>query len=64
MDTASQCPEKKKKSKDEDMVVAAIAEEEDFARRFEKEFSLFSLISSAGSNGVVQNGTWYIDNGA
>ena len=25
---------------------------------------MFSLISSAGSNGVVQNGTWYIDSGA
>ena len=33
-------------------------------RIFEKEFSLFSLISSVGSNGVVQNGTWYIDSGA
>ena len=32
-------------------------------RIFEKEFSLFSLISSVGSNGVVQNGSWYIDNG-
>ena len=25
---------------------------------------MFSLISSADSNGVVQNGTWYIDSGA
>ena len=25
---------------------------------------MFSLISSARSNGVVQNGTWYIDSGA
>ena len=33
-------------------------------RRFEKEFSLFSLISSANSNGLVQNGTWYLDSGA
>ena len=61
---ASQCPEKKKNKKEEDTVVAATAEEADFARRFEKEFSLFSFISSAGSNGVVQNGTWYTDSGA
>ena len=54
---ASQCPEKKKKKKEEDTIVAATAEEEDFARRFEKEFSLFSLFCSGGSNGVVQNGT-------
>ena len=25
---------------------------------------MFSLISSVGNNGVVQNGTWYIDSGA
>ena len=50
----SQCPEKKKKEEEEeDTIVAASAEVEDFARRFKKEFSLFSLISSAGSNGVV-----------
>ena len=46
------------------MIIAATAKEEDFARRFEKEFSLFSLISSADSNGVVQNGSRYIDNGS
>ena len=61
---ASQCLEKKKKKKEEDTVVAATAEEADFARRFKKEFSFFSLISSSDSNGVVQNGTWYIDSGA
>ena len=54
----------KKKKHEEDTVVAATAKEANFARRFEKEFSLFSLISSASSNGVVQNGTWYIDSGA
>ena len=31
---------------------------------FEKDFLFFSLISSADNNGVVQNGTWYVDNGA
>ena len=62
---ASQRPEKKKKEEEEeDTIVAASAEVEDFARRFKKEFSLFSLISSVGRNGVVQNGTWYVDNGA
>ena len=25
---------------------------------------MFSLISSVGSNGVVQNDTWYVDSGA
>ena len=25
---------------------------------------MLSLISIVGSNGVVQNGTWYVDNGA
>ena len=51
------------KKKEEDIVVAATGEEADFARRFKKEFSLFSLISSTRSNGVVWNGTLYIDNG-
>ena len=45
------------------MIVAASTKVEDFVRRFKKEFSLFSLTSSAGSNGVVQNGSWYIDSG-
>ena len=44
--------------------MVATTTEEDFARRFEKEFLLFSLISSVDSNGVVQNGTWYVDSGA
>ena len=61
---SSQCPEKKMKKKEEDIVVAATGEEADFARRFKKEFSLFSLISSTESNGVVRIGTLYIDNGA
>ena len=44
---ASQCPEKKKKN-EKDTVVVATIEEEEFTRRFEKEFSLFSPISSVG----------------
>ena len=59
-----QCLEKKKKKRDEEVTLAATIEVEDFARRFEKEFFLFSLVSSVDSNGVVQNSTWFIDSGA
>lgn len=60
---ASECPEKKKK-KDEDLTIAATTEIDDFAEKFEKDFSLFSLVSSADNNGFVMNGSWFIDSGS
>ena len=46
------------------MTVTTIVEVEEFVRKFEKVFSLFSLVSSVVSNGVVQKNSWFIDNGA
>jgi hypothetical protein len=41
------------------MEASASTEVDDFATRFENEFSLIASLSSLASNGV-----WYIDNGA
>ena len=46
---ASKCPEKKKEKTERDM--AASATVEDYAAKFEQEFSLVSIDSSIGSLG-------------
>jgi hypothetical protein len=62
---ATQCPERKKKRKEkEGIVVAAKTTLEDFADKFEREFSLFTLVSSVESTGFVSDSRWIIDNGA
>ena len=51
---AVQCPNKKKKQ------VAASADTEEFASKFDREFSLIACMSSCSSTSRV----WYIDSGA
>jgi hypothetical protein len=55
----SQCPTKKKGNKKSQMAASNSAEVDDFAARFENDFSFIACLSSSASSGV-----WYIDNGA
>ena len=49
---ASQCPKRKKKKKEsEGPKTAATVAIEDFASKFDREFSLVTLVSSVGSGG-------------
>ena len=59
---ASKCPEKKnvKKKTERDMVTSAAVE--DYAVKFEQEFSLVSIDSSIGS--LVFENIWVVDSGA
>jgi hypothetical protein len=62
---ATQCPEKKKKRKEKEGPVATTTTTvEDFSDKFEKEFSLVTLVSSVRSTGFVRDSRWIIDNGA
>jgi hypothetical protein len=61
----AQCLERKKKRKEKEGPVPAItATVEDFSDKFEKEFSLFTLVSSVGSTGFVSDSRWINDSGA
>ena len=57
---ASKCPEKKKEKKERNMAVSAAVE--DYATKFEQEFSLVSIDSSIGSS-IFEN-VWFVDSGA
>jgi hypothetical protein len=48
---ASECPNKKKGSKKSHMTSAS-AEADEFAARFENEFSLIACLSSSASSGI------------
>ena len=62
---ASQCPEKKKKRKDQEGPdIAATTTMEDFSSKFDKEFSLVTLLSSVGSGGFGGYFIWIVDSGA
>jgi hypothetical protein len=62
---ASQCPERKKKKKEsEGPETAATAAIEDFASKFDREFSLVTLVSSVGSGGFGGDVRWIVDSGA
>jgi gag-polypeptide of LTR copia-type len=62
---ASQCPERKKKKKEsEEPETPAIAAIEDFASKFDREFSLVTLVSSVGSGGFGGDVKWIVDSGA
>jgi hypothetical protein len=62
---AAQCPERKKKKKEKEGPVAATTTTvEEFADKFDREFSLFTLVSSVGSTGFVSDSRWIIDSGA
>jgi hypothetical protein len=59
---ASQCPNKKKK---EAQVAASTSTEiDDFAEKFEEEFSLVSFLSSNSFAGYEDIGAWIVDSGS
>jgi hypothetical protein len=59
---AAQCSKRKKKRKDkEGLFVATATTITEFPDKFEKEFSLVTLVSSVGSVGFVRDGRWNID---
>ena len=57
---AFKCPEKKKGKTEKDSAATAIVE--DFAAKFEQEFSLVSIDSSIGSSSFEH--VWVFDSGA
>jgi hypothetical protein len=62
---ASHCPERKKKKKEpERPETAATATIEDFASKYDREFSLVTLVSSVGSEGFGGDIRWIVDSGA
>jgi hypothetical protein len=50
-DLASHCPERKKKKEPEGPETIATATMEEFSSKFDREFSLVTLVSSVGSGG-------------
>jgi hypothetical protein len=62
---AAQCPNRKgTKEKEKEKQVATSAEVNEFSEKFEKEFSLVSIISSGNSNNFEFDRTWMVDSGA
>jgi hypothetical protein len=62
---ASQCPKKKKKKKEQEGPdTTATTAMEDFSSKFDKEFSLATLVSSVGSGGFGGDNRWIVDSGA
>jgi hypothetical protein len=63
---ASHCPERKKKKKKESEGPETVATTamEDFASKFDREFSLVTLVSSVGSGGFGGDIRWVVDSGA
>jgi hypothetical protein len=62
---ASHCPERKKKKKEpEGPKTAATVAMEDFASKYDREFSLVTLVSSVGSRGFGGDIRWIVDSGA
>jgi hypothetical protein len=59
---ASQCPERKKKKKEQEGPdTIATTTMEDFSSKFDKEFSLVTLVSSVGSGGFGGDNRWIVD---
>ena len=62
---ASHCPErKKKKNEHQGPEIAATTTMEDFSSKYDKEFSLVTLVSSVGSGGFGGDFRWIVDSGA
>jgi hypothetical protein len=62
---ATQCPNRKgKKEKEKEKQVVASAEVNEFNEKFEKDFSLVSIVSSGNNNSFEFDKTWIVDNGA
>jgi hypothetical protein len=60
---ASHCPERKK-TKPEGPETATTAAMKDFASKYDREFSLVTLVSSVGSVGFGGDIRWIVDSGA
>ena len=58
---ASHCPERKKKKEQEGPETASTTPMEDFASKYDKEFSLVTLVSSVGSGGFWCDFRWILD---
>jgi hypothetical protein len=62
---ASHCPERKKKKKEpKGPETTATVAMEDFASKYDREFSLVTLVSSVGSRGFGGDIIWIVDSGA
>jgi hypothetical protein len=61
---ASCCFERKKKTKSEGTETTATTTMEDFASKYENEFSLMTLVSNVGSGGFGGDIRWIVDSGA
>ena len=62
---ASPCPERKKKKKElEGPETTATAAMEEFASKYDREFSLVTLVSSVGRGGFGGDIRWIVDSGA
>ena len=59
---SSKCPEKKNMKEKNERDMAATTEVEDYATKFEQEFSLISIDSSVGSSTFEH--VWVVDSGA
>jgi hypothetical protein len=62
---ASHCPKRRKKKKEpEGPETVATTTMEDFASKYDREFSLVTLVSSVGSGGFGGDIRWIVDSGA
>jgi hypothetical protein len=61
---ASRCPERKKKTELEAPETTATTTMEDFASKYDREFSLVILVSSVGSRGFGGDIRWIVDSRA
>jgi hypothetical protein len=61
---ASRCPERKKKTKLEGPQTTATSTMEEFSSKYEREFSMVTLVSSVGSGGFGCDIRWIVDSGA
>ena len=62
---ASQCLERKKKKKEKDeLETAATTTMENVSSKYDKEFSLVTLVSNVGSGGFGGDFRWIVDSGA
>jgi hypothetical protein len=59
---ASHCPERKKKKAPKRLETAATTTMEDFASKYDIEFSLVTLVSSVDSGGFGGDIRWIVDN--
>jgi hypothetical protein len=61
---AFRCPERKKKKEQEGPDTTATTTMEEFSSKFDKDFSLVTLVSSVGSGGFRGDNRWNFDSGA